>query len=1289
MHGLPAGGRDDFRGHGQREERNSREQRSPRERGADHVGRDAPSDPLAEIRQRQRALNADRNRMAGRDEPLPRREPPPREPPLREPARRSYDVQHEMRRNALSTPPLPRREAPAPRAMAPAAPPAPRMPPAPQPDIATREITQALISLRQDLKKDISEGFAREISSLRNEMRAIKGIAETRQGNEDFRNDLNRLAEGIRQLGDRPREGTEGLKAEFEELRSLMDGLAREESVRDIDTRWSSIADQLQPQSHDDLRESMATLSDRLDTIREQIGSIGDNRSVRMLEDKLATVAQALERIGAQFDPQERAITQHFSGLDMRLEEISRTIANGLRSQASAMDQQVIDRLEDRLGAISQQIDALTEHAATRDDPVNELGHRIETLSARIEDLAHEQAASRLDERIEQLSLMVEEAQRPVDYPELTGFLSDISRKIDALEHGDVNERLAERFDELARRIDSLEIPAPVAQVAPIDDRLLRGLEERLNDIAYRIEDGNRAAADPALIRGLEARLNDIAFQLEDSRRQAADPVALRSLEQRLDAIAGRLEETHARPATDDQAALRGLEEQIASLTAHLNSGPREARPDDPAVTGRLAALEDYMAASDEYIIEAARQAAEAVMETYAQQRGGTSSTAHSGEMETLAALASNLKHLEELSRGSEERTARTIEALQGTLQQIASRLDTFERPAPLAAAASPSPAGRETLAQMAAAKLAEQQPASRAMPATPDDEIEADLGRLTGSRSVLLDDLISHEPRAAKPSLLAGLSRRLTGQRKDENPVTSRPMVDPAPSLDPGDMLPPDEANELLEPGSGAPDIRRILERVRASQSAQRGRAEEDGPDEDRTDYIAAARRAAQAAAEEMERGSRGTGQQEQLPANGKGASLLSRYRRPILMAVGAVLLVVMALPLANTLIRGQKAPQPVIETSTAPKIAPTANHDPATMAAAPATEAAPIEQAQPALAPPSRDVTPPAREAAAPEMAAASMPPENSTPDAPDAVPQIQAETATDGIAQPAGIAVPDDIKPASLSVAAKNGDPQALFEIGARYTEGRGVKADLANAAKWYQLAADRGFAPALYRLANLYEKGSGVERNLATAKRYYQMAADRGNASAMHNLAVLFASGADGKQDYAEAAKWFTGAAELGVTDSQFNLAILYARGNGVKQDLEASYKWFAIAAKDGDKDAAQKRDEVANSMRPEQLEKAKASAESWTAAPLDVDANSVNPPDEWAGTALKTASVDMKKAVQNIQAILNRNGYDAGTPDGVMGKKTVLAIKAFQSAVGQEPTGVVTDQLVKELLARNK
>ena len=182
--------------------------------------------------------------------------------------------------------------------------------------------------------------------------------------------------------------------------------------------------------------------------------------------------------------------------------------------------------------------------------------------------------------------------------------------------------------------------------------------------------------------------------------------------------------------------------------------------------------------------------------------------------------------------------------------------------------------------------------------------------------------------------------------------------------------------------------------------------------------------------------------------------------------------------------------------------------------------------------------------------------------------------------------------------------------------------------------------------------------------------------------------MLASGGGAAPDFAGAGKWFAMAADRGIRDSQFNLAILYARGNGVSQDLEESYKWFSIAARDGDADAGQKRDEVGKALKPEQLKSAKAKFDAWKLTPLDAKANSVDVPDTWVGKGTKTASIDMKKALRNIQAILNNNGFDAGKPDGEMGNKTISAIKAFQKSIGQEPTGQITDALVKELLKRN-
>ncbi|WP_174056036.1 cell division protein PodJ [Agrobacterium tumefaciens] len=1178
-------------------------------------------DPVNEIRQRQRLLEASFQR--------------PQEPAARPERTITRPLAPEYRpRDAQQA-----AAAPAPRARS--------IPPYQEPqrnDAALQEIAQALVNLRHELKHDIAEGVAREAQGLRTEIRNIRAVAEDQQFIGDLRDDIARLAGSIDQLGNLASPDAYGLRNEFEDLRLTIDQLAREDSVHRIESRWNNVEDTLRGFDAGALQDEIVSLAYRLDDIKTQLGGMSNNPAVRVLEDKLIAIASAVEQLGKHMQPNEAAFTEQFSGLDQRLDEISRAIAaTGTRANAQATDNALAQRLENRLNGLAEQLGDINRLAAAKPEPALDLTARLEALAGKIDELSTARDAAQLHERLDQLSLLLERSQRPSQQAELTSFLSDISRKIDALDHGAVNDGLAERLDLLSRRIEDLD---------------------------YRYSQPQPASG-----------LSESAFS---------------RLEERLGNIAARLDETaHAAPA--DSHALASLENQIAHLSTLISQPVQmQAAGMPPELDARMAAIEDYMASNDEYIIEAARQAAEAVLDAYT--RNNLSAGANLADMTMLTDLATDLRNLEALSRNTEERTHRTFEALHETLVQIAGRLDNLDN----------APAYREEAAPRNVAKPV-------AAPAHEDVPMPAAIfpeeGYIAEEQAILDADGKDGDaivpPAAAKPakaekkSLLAGLTKRFkTGTAKTvkaaEEPVSAsssaRTQVEPAPSLDPIDVLPAGQENELLEPGSGAPDIKKILERVRASQVAASGKAADA---EGRTDFIAAARRAAQAAAMETS--------PEKLDTGKKGrkaeASGLSRYRRPLLLGIGAILLAMMAMPLVKTLIGGAEAPAPVIEqkqdngpVSALPEAGDKAVTIPSDLAIDPeqAASADSIENTAPAentIDPrtvggaPLPD-EPPVADVPAVDAANSGTVAQNE----PSAPAQV---TATAAPAQDA-ITVPAGIEPASLAEAAARGDTQALFEIAARYTDGRGVAADRTEAAKWYKLAADRGLAPAQYRLANLYEKANGVERNLPEAKRYYTLAAEQGNAGAMHNLAVLLASDAAGQPDFAAAAQWFIKASDLGVRDSQFNLAILYARGSGVKQDIEESYKWFAIAARDGDADAAQKRDEVAGALNPQQLQSAKTKVDAWKVKPLSEDANSVNPPEEWAGKeGVKTASVDMEKAIRNIQAILNKNGFDAGQPDGKLGKNTVTAIKDFQKSVGQTPDGRITNELVTALLARNK
>jgi localization factor PodJL len=570
-------------------------------------------------------------------------------------------------------------------------------------------------------------------------------------------------------------------------------------------------------------------------------------------------------------------------------------------------------------------------------------------------------------------------------------------------------------------------------------------------------------------------------------------------------------------------------------------------------------------------------------------------------------------------------------------------------------------------------------------------------------------------EPPARGRSMFGGLSRVFSGRKQRAEPVMTEPpalpgMDTPAPTLDLDEPLDPKLANRPLEPGSGTPDLNAIIRRVRDERGQP---AKSNETDAAKSDFIAAARRAAQAAAAEAEIMKRHPATAG--PASGsKLGGLFSGKRKLALLAATAIMVALAGLQLSKAFLTddaeiagAQQEPASVADQAAAPADELTEMAAPAASETPPADETAtadatgepqaeqPEIQAAPEMATPddSGVDTAPADITAAPldEPAATPAAAEQTMPASDEASVPVTASVATTPETAPAPSiaveAVPDDAGPLPLREAAEAGDPKALFEIGSRYAEGRGSKADMKTAAKWYEKAADLGLAPAQYRIGNFYEKGLGIDRDIAKAKTWYQMAAEQGNASAMHNLAVLYAMGADGTADNESAARWFQNAAELGVKDSQFNLGILAAKGVGMPQSLEESYKWFALVAKTGDRDAATKRDEIANALRPEQLAKARAATELWKAKPVNAETNTVTIPDAWRESDGKTASVDMKQAVRNIQMILNKNGYDAGSADGVMGAKTKVAIATFQKDNGMDATGEVDEKLVKKLLEK--
>ncbi|RAZ75892.1 peptidoglycan-binding protein [Mesorhizobium atlanticum] len=1215
------------------------------------------------------------------------------------------------------------------------------------------KIAVELRGLREELRHQMTAGLQREFEAFRQDIdRALQANSQRDampdKSSAELGLEFERLSGAIQSLAEKSDDRSVNLlRLELEQVKGALDTLAREESVQkvdrrwdDFDRRWSAFEDRVDADQRKRAEgPSLSVLTDRLEQISSAVNSLPESLSLRSLEEKVRTLAGAVDRFAGQ---QTARGGETLAMIDERLDEISRAIvASTVAAQANAFDPETFGRIEKRIASLAVQIEEVAQSRPGAEviDRLNLLTSRVDQLTGRAD--LPEQAMERLGK---QIASITDKMDRAPAMPDADQIFQGLEQRFDAL------SSLLER-----RQGDAIEQ----------SNALFHDLERRLDEVANRLDQRMRQDDSAGIMEAIDARFTALAKRIETRAPDPANDMAIRGLESRLEDISSRLESSAQQVAGIDPALIRSLEAQVAGLSAHL-SKPGTPLPEFEDISPRLNEIEKSLAGTRDSILSVAREAAESAVKSLAES---TSSTAQTNAT-AVAGLAQDLKTLEALTRRSDERNSRTFEAIHDTLLKIVDRLGSLEATETSEAVSElidPQPAGKRggrggKIAVQDAPSMDIDQP----LPLTGDmgslegraaaimrDEPSAPLtpaeAAAAAAMAALGPDAIGDKSEAAgrRKSIFGGLARAFKGKKDaDTQPLAGSAPVGDVPSVDIDEPLDPKAANRPLEPGSGAPDLNAIMKRVRDERGGQPARRTDS--DAAKSDFIAAARRAAQAAAAEadtLKRQSTMTGPVKAL----RIGDLLKARRKPILMAAAAIMMALAGLQLGKAFLSdpvevANNQPAPIVSTQTVDTAslnaaaAPKADASKIDTGAAHAESAParPVRQAEPV-----QDAAPAASIASSPENAAAMpagpapaalatpaepTPMASATPSEPAAAAATATDTdghtqpmakeqatvtpAADGAASSAPAAtsadttgavppaasqtaaakfdIPSEIGPVALHDAAAGGDAKALFEVGSRYAESRGVKEDMKAAAKWYEQSAELGFAPAEYRIGNFYEKGIGVARDIKKAKTYYQLAAEQGNASAMHNLAVLFAMAADGVTDNESAAHWFQEAADLGVKDSQFNLGILAAKGVGMKQNLEESYKWFALVAKTGDKDAAAKRDEIANALRPEQLERARAAAELWKAKPLNAAANSADIPESWQdSTPQTTAGIDMKKAVKNIQLILNKNGYDAGGADGVMGGKTKNAIMAFQTDNKMTPTGEIDAPLVKALLAK--
>ncbi len=690
----------------------------------------------------------------------------------------------------------------------------------------------------------------------------------------------------------------------------------------------------------------------------------------------------------------------------------------------------------------------------------------------------------------------------------------------------------------------------------------------------------------------LEQRIAALTSTLE-SRQQPVANESTEHLEGSLRALSDRLDRMPV--GNDNASAFAHLEQRVSYLLERI-----EASADHPAVN--LGPVEDGLQDILRHL-----EAQQVTVARLAETGRSTAEPTDSGLIDVVKRELSDIRFSQsEAGRHTQD----SLEAVHNTLGHVVDRLAMIEGDLRTARAESVAPPPEAPPAPQASAPAA----AAPSVAVVPSVAVAPEPKPELPNPAAAQEHFVSapREFQVAPPPMpaVAAVTPRAISEILEPHAAPPRGAIEPG--------LPPDHP---LEPGT-RPSARGASpsERIAASESAiSEITASPSAPGPTSTSsFIAAARRAAQAAAAAPPPDKAGRGQLKRAAGDkAKEPSTITSKIRSLLVAASVVVIVLGTFKMAINLLNGGSVLQPsAVESSSEPQ---------------PSAQSAPEDSAKPAVPDPATpsmtSPTPIGRQSfnypvpspsdsgvsiVIPQATAAPA----SSGDVTGAIPTLATTPAGRKLSMvqvPPTERLPDAIAGPALRAAALKGDPAAAYEIGVRFAEGKGVAANLDEAAKWYDRAAQAGVVPAIFRLGTFYEKGMSVTKDADIARRYYLQAAERGNAKAMHNLAVLDADGAGKGADYKNASQWFRKAADRGVADSQYNLGILYARGIGVEQNLAESFKWFSLAAAQGDADSARKRDDIAKRLDVQSLAAAKLAIQTFTPEPQPDDAINVATP----------------------------------------------------------------------------
>ncbi len=1004
----------------------------------------------------------------------------------------------------------------------------------------------------------------------------------------------------------------------------------------------------------DDLRQTHEALREKVARIEADDSNVRNLDALKSLEDALGKLAShVFEENGRQQDEAEAVkvrVESGFTDLGDRVEGMEAKVHSTLAEAAERVEKAVSAaelRAEGTAHHLSERFSTLEARVGEKLATVGQVSQRMDSVEADVTGAlgSMEQTLLRIQDRLNRAETTTDAALQSLEasFTTLDERIEAVASQVDPEAAGQLREQFESRFEGLA-------------------EELRASLASAREEMARKIEDA-ATQANPEVFAGLQQALDEVHARLNrNESRQSRSLEAVGDQVSRIgEGLDRRLSQVEQR---NDMAAAEAVREEIDRLSHEFGGRIDEIEQRERDAFERVGAEMSQIADRLEARVGESENRAANAIEQVGEQVAGVARRLENRQQDALGQFAERIDKAEKRNDARltdvltsvterferiQQDTSSSASPVQKAISSLAARLDIIERGHAPSAAQEQSAGDLPDLEPVGVEFGRDADDDADFEPGLPDWDSASDDDYMQSSAPPPPPRRDTPEQKLSENDPLSAVAFDLNdgdGEENDWQDAASEVRDDDI--FDSDAPMAPD--HEPVQPVDHTPPIARLVE------------------DSDASDYIARARAAAISASRDQDK-----------PASARMRTQKSGRNRMPLYAAASI--VIVAAGAGALHLRGKQTdPVGVI---TADAITPRSSGDVAQLASllpAPATEAGRVSETaelqptpdgfdDPDLFDPEPAQEPDVSEPGAPRPTVANSAENDESASDKPVTASVEAQP-------PRPTFVPIPPQP-TLEQAATAGNRLAQFQLARERIDA----GDFAVGASLMRQAAESGLAPAQYRLAKLHEKGLGVSRDLAEARKWTERAAQGGNIKAMHDIAVYLAEGEGGPQTYAGAVEWFSKASQHGVVDSQYNLGVLYEQGLGISPDPVEALFWFSVAARQGDPGAPDMVSDLRARVALSDAQNAERRAATWTARPAGAIANGQIPAQAWADQT--------PQRVRAVQLALNALGFDAGTPDGVIGPATRDAIRAFRSSAGLSGDGDIDEALVAALNAHRE